>query len=81
LFCACDQYPACKTTFSVPSNALIKPTGETCRECQYPQVLVIRKGKRPWKYCINKECPVKEAWRKQQEEKKAKEEKEKATAE
>jgi len=28
---------------------------------------MIRKGKRPYEYCINKQCPKKEEWLKQQQ--------------
>ncbi len=58
-FIACDQYPKCKTTFSLPQNALILPTNEKCQYCGWPLVLVIRKGKRPWKMCFNPNCPGK----------------------
>ncbi len=62
MFIACNKYPDCKTTFSVPSNALLKPTEETCEACKSPLVLVIRAGKRPYKYCIGKQCPKKQEW-------------------
>ncbi len=65
-FIACNKYPKCKTTFSLPQNALIKTTKETCKECNSPLVLVIRRGKRPWKYCIGKNCPAKQRWLEEQ---------------
>jgi len=58
-FVACNQYPKCKTTFSLPSNALCKPAKEICETCGYPKVLVIKKRKRPQKVCINPKCPSK----------------------
>lgn len=69
LFIACNKYPACKTTFSIPSHSSIKPTDELCPECKYYLILVFRKGKRPFKYCINKKCPKKLEWIKQHQEK------------
>jgi DNA topoisomerase I len=66
-FIACDKYPDCKTTFSIPKAALVKPTKGFCKECNFPQVIVIRAGKRPFNYCINLECPPKVQWRKEQE--------------
>ena len=61
LFIACDKYKeGCKTTFSIPKGALVKPTEEICKECKFPMIQVIRKGKRPMKLCINKDCPSKE---------------------
>lgn len=60
-FVACDKYPNCKTTFSIPYG-WPKPTGEVCKECGFPTLLVIRKGKKPWLFCINRECPEKKKW-------------------
>ncbi|MEM2121829.1 MAG: DNA topoisomerase I [Candidatus Woesearchaeota archaeon] len=61
-FVACDQYPNCKTTFSLPQYGLIKTTKEKCGVCGFPIVSVIRKGKKPWKLCINPECSSKNEW-------------------
>ena len=58
-FVACDQYPDCKTTFALPSNALTKVSEKACEQCQHPMILVIRKGKRPQELCINQACPSK----------------------
>ncbi len=71
LFIACNQYPACKTTHSVPANALIKPAEGECPHCKSPMVLVIRKAKRPFKYCISKVCPARLAWIEEQKKKAA----------
>ncbi|MBU1203738.1 MAG: DNA topoisomerase I [Nanoarchaeota archaeon] len=60
-FIACDQYPKCKHTMSLPMG-LPKTTDKTCERCKSPLVLMIRKGKRPFLYCINKECPAKKEW-------------------
>ncbi len=69
-FVACSGYPDCKTTFSL-TQGLPKPSDKTCPDCGFPMVQIIRKGTRPFYYCINKECPKKVEWRKKQEEKKA----------
>jgi len=58
-FVACKRYPDCKTTFSLPSNALIKPAKKECQECKYPMVVAIKKGKRPMEFCLNPKCPAK----------------------
>ena len=58
-FVACNKYPKCKTTFSLPHNALIKPAKKECEVCKYPMVLAIKMGKRPQNFCLNKECPSK----------------------
>jgi len=55
-FIGCSKYPECKTTFSMPKYALPKPN-DICKECSYPRLKMIRKGKRPYDFCINAECP------------------------
>ncbi|MBI4447781.1 topoisomerase DNA-binding C4 zinc finger domain-containing protein, partial [Candidatus Woesearchaeota archaeon] len=66
-FAACSNYPNCKNTFSLPFG-LPKPAGAVCKSCGSPLVLMIRKGKRPYSYCINKSCPEKLEWQKKQQE-------------
>ena len=58
-FAACNRYPQCKTTFSIPSNALIKPCDKICEKCSFPKVLVIKKRKKPMEHCLNPKCPGK----------------------
>ena len=58
-FVACNKYPDCKTTFSLPNTALIKPADKVCEVCQHPMVLSIMKGKKPLEFCINPECKSK----------------------
>ncbi len=57
-FIACDNYPDCKTIYSLP-QAIVKPTKETCKTCGLPMVLVIKKRKAPQKVCIDPKCPSK----------------------
>ncbi len=59
-FIACSKYPDCEATFKLPSNALFKPSDKTCETCNHPEILVIKKGKRPQTACINLDCPDKE---------------------
>lgn len=58
-FVACDKYPECKTTFSLPQNGLIKKTGKQC-ECGFPLLMLIRKGRRPWTFCFNPNCKTRQ---------------------
>ncbi len=58
-FIACTNYPECKQTYSLPSRSLVKKAEKNCEECNWPMVLVLRQGKRPWILCFNKECPSK----------------------
>jgi DNA topoisomerase I len=56
-FVSCDSYPECKKTYNLPPNGLIKKTEKVCEECGFPMLLRISKGKRPWEFCFNTECP------------------------
>ena len=67
-FVACDKYPDCKTTFSLPSNALVKNSEKICEHCSHPMIMLIKKAKRPQEICINKDCPSKKADEAQQKE-------------
>ncbi len=58
-FIACDKYPGCTATYKLPGSGLIKNSDKSCEHCQYPMVLVIRKGKRPQDLCINPDCKSK----------------------
>jgi len=71
MFIACDKYPDCKTTFSMPAGALIKSAKKICEDCTMPMITVIRKAKKPQEICINKECPSKKLSK--EEEKKVEE--------
>jgi len=51
-FAACNNYPECKTTFALPQFGLIKLSDKKC-ECEWPILLLIRKGKPPWQFCLN----------------------------
>ena len=56
-FVACNAYPECRNTYSLPPNGLIKKSDKVCEECGFPMLISIRKGKRPWEFCFNKDCP------------------------
>ncbi len=56
-FVACSNYPKCTRTYSLPPNSLIRKSDKNCPECNFPMLLSIRKGKRPWQFCFNSECP------------------------
>ncbi|MBI4451887.1 DNA topoisomerase I [Candidatus Woesearchaeota archaeon] len=58
-FAACNKYPDCKTIFSIPKNALIKPAKKDCETCGFPKVLAIKKAKQPMEFCLNPKCPTK----------------------
>ncbi len=58
-FVACDKYPDCKTTFSLPSSGMVEVTSNICVHCKHPLVKMIRKSRQPQEVCINSNCPSK----------------------
>ncbi len=59
-FAACNKYPNCKTTFGLPQFGLIKLSDKKC-ECGWPMLLLIKKARPPWLFCLNPECPTRKA--------------------
>ncbi len=57
-FVACDAYPKCTQTYSLPPNGIIKKTDKVCTECGWPILMRLSKGKRPWEFCFNPDCPT-----------------------
>ena len=55
-FIACNAYPDCKTTYSLPPNGLIKKAEKNCESCDWPMIIRISRGKRPWIFCFNSNC-------------------------
>lgn len=56
-FLGCSNYPECNQTYTLPPNGLIKKTDKVCEQCSFNMLMSIRKGKRPWVFCFNPECP------------------------
>jgi DNA topoisomerase-1 len=61
-FVSCNAYPECKTIYSLPPNGQIKKADKTCPECNWPMLMRLSKGKRPWIFCFNPQCPTNKAW-------------------
>ena len=55
-FVACNAYPECRKTYSLPPNGVIKKTDKICESCGFPMLMRLSKGKRPWIFCFNQEC-------------------------
>ena len=75
-FISCNAYPECKTTYSLPPGGMIKPAKdkegnfEMCPECKnFPLMISLKKGRRPWKFCFNPECPSRQKKEEDAEEK------------
>jgi len=65
-FIGCTNYftKTCKTSFPLPQQGIVKPTGRMCRSCGWPLLFVHLHGRRPWNLCFNPACPKKEERRK-----------------
>ena len=57
-FIGCSNYfkGICSTSFPLPQRGTVKPTGNSCKACGWPQILVRLKGRRPWNLCFNPDC-------------------------
>ena len=55
-FVACNKYPDCKTTYSLPPNSLLKKLDKNCEKCGFQMLMSLRRGKKPWIFCFNSEC-------------------------
>ena len=58
-FVACTAYPDCRKTFSLPRGLIKNTVNKKCEDCEWPLLLRILAGKRPWQLCFNPECPSK----------------------
>ncbi|MBU0535738.1 MAG: topoisomerase DNA-binding C4 zinc finger domain-containing protein [Nanoarchaeota archaeon] len=58
-FIACNNYPDCKTTFSLPNTGMIKSLKKECPDCKMALISIQMPKKRPQELCINPACPSK----------------------
>jgi DNA topoisomerase-1 len=66
-FVGCNAYPECRNVYSLPKDAVPKSTGKTCEKCGTPIVTIVRKGKRPFRMCLDPACETKKNWGKKKE--------------
>ncbi len=59
-FLGCSNYPDCENTYPLPQYGKIVHEGEKCEECGAPLQKMIKKGKPPWEFCPNPDCPSKD---------------------
>lgn len=59
-FIGCSNYPKCANSMPLPQYGGIKILEEKC-SCGFPFIYILNKGKDPWKICVNKDCPEKQA--------------------
>jgi len=60
-FVGCTNYfeKKCDAVFPLPQFGTVKPLASACEICGCPIVYVLMKGKKPWKLCLNPNCPLK----------------------
>ena len=58
-FVACTSYPECKQTYSLPKALIKNEANKVCEDCSWPMLISYKKGKRPWIFCFNPNCPSK----------------------
>lgn len=58
-FVACTAYPECRKTFSLPKGVIKNTVNKKCEDCDWPLLLRVMAGKRPWQLCFNPACPSK----------------------
>ncbi|MFC1691002.1 DNA topoisomerase I [Nanoarchaeota archaeon] len=58
-FGACDKYPECKTTYSLPKAGVVKSARKECPDCKAPIITIKRPRSSPQEVCINPDCPSK----------------------
>ncbi|GFP39714.1 MAG: DNA topoisomerase 1 [Actinobacteria bacterium] len=58
-FVGCSGYPQCTEAYPLPQKGKIRSTDEVCPDCGTLRITVINKGRRPWKLCLDPECPTK----------------------
>jgi len=61
--------PKCSCGYPLPHGATIQKTDKVCELCKTPIITVIRKGRRPFKMCLEVSCKSKENWGKKKEKK------------
>lgn len=60
-FVGCSNYfeGSCTTSFPIPQFGTVKTTKTACSTCGWPNVVVYRRGRNPWRLCLNPACPNK----------------------
>jgi DNA topoisomerase-1 len=62
-FIGCSGYPACRNAYPLPTGAMVRPTRNTCPDCNKPTVNV-KKGRMRYTMCVDPNCPSKAKWKK-----------------
>lgn len=63
-FVGCSGYKdGCRTAFPLPRNAYFKRLDKVCDKCNTPIIQVIRRGRRPFRMCLDPKCETKANWK------------------
>jgi DNA topoisomerase I len=60
-FVGCTGYPKCTVTYPLPQRGRLDTEEAPCQVCRAPIVTAIEAGRRPWRLCINPECPTRKS--------------------
>ena len=63
-FVGCSGYPACRTGFPIPLFGMITTIDKICEKCNTPIIQCWRKGRRPFRMCLDPKCETKKDWAK-----------------
>jgi DNA topoisomerase-1 len=69
-FVGCRGYPKCTNSYPLPQSGMLQVSNSVCKHCGVKKMILVRKGKRPFNFCPNINCPSKEELNKKQEPKK-----------
>jgi DNA topoisomerase-1 len=62
-FAGCTGYKkGCRVGFPLPHEGIIMSTGKVCEECKTPIIQVQPPGRRPFRMCLDPNCPTKKDW-------------------
>jgi len=62
-FVGCSGYKkGCRTGYPLPKEGLIMSTDKVCEKCKTPIIQVQRQGSRPFRMCLDINCPTKKDW-------------------
>ena len=78
-FVGCTGYKkGCRFGMPLPREGIIMSTEKSCEECKTPIIQVYRQGARPFRMCLDINCPTKKDWLDKKKLKKAQQESKKA---
>jgi DNA topoisomerase-1 len=62
-FVGCSGYKkGCRVGFPLPSQGIIMSTDKICEQCKTPIIQVRNPGTRPFRMCLDPNCPTKKDW-------------------